>query len=115
MSWSGQHVLRALREDVFKQMHRLSLAFYNEHEAGDLMSRITNDAETIQQALSFALVSVLSGVLLLVWITYNMLSLSPALGLLSLMVVPLMAVATVWFSTQARQSFPPHPAADGQR
>ena len=105
MSWSGQHVLRALREDVFKQMHRLSIAYYNEHEAGDLMSRITNDAETIQQALSFALVSVLSGVLLLVWITYNMLSLSPALGLLSLLVVPLMAVATVWFSTQARKAF----------
>jgi ATP-binding cassette subfamily B protein len=105
MSWSGQHVLRALREDVFQQLHRLSLAYYSEHESGDLMSRITNDAETIQQALSFALVSVLSGILLLFWITYNMLSLSPALGLLSLLVVPLMAVATFWFSTQARKAF----------
>jgi ATP-binding cassette subfamily B protein len=105
MSWSGQHVLRALREDVFQQIHRLSLSYYSEHEAGDLMSRITNDAETIQQALSFALISVLSGILLLFWITYNMLSLSPALGLLSLLVVPLMAVATFWFSTQARKAF----------
>jgi ABC-type multidrug transport system fused ATPase/permease subunit len=42
---------------------------------------------------------------MLVWITYNMLSLSLALGLLSLLVVPLMAVATVWFSTQARKAF----------
>ena len=105
MTWSGQHVLRQLRQDVFRHLHRLSLGYYAEHEAGDLMSRITNDAETIQQALSFALVSVLSGLMLLFWIGYNMLSLSLGLGLLSLVVVPLMALATVWFSTQARKAF----------
>ena len=48
--------------DVFDHLHRLSLGYYAEHEAGDLMSRITNDTETIQQAISFALVNVLSGV-----------------------------------------------------
>ena len=105
MSWMGQHVLKALRLDVFKHMHRLSLDYYAKHEAGDLMSRITNDAETIQQALSFALVNVVSGVLLLVWITYNMLALSFAFALLSLVVVPVMAVATLWFSNQARKAF----------
>jgi len=105
MSWAGQHVLSQLRKDVFVQLHRLSLGYYGEHEAGDLMSRITNDAETIQQAISFALVNVLSGVLLLFWIGYNMLNLSPALGLLSLVVVPVMAIATVWFSSQARKAF----------
>lgn len=105
MSWSGQHVLSALRKDVFRQLHRLSLGYYGEHEAGDLMSRITNDAETIQQAISFALVNVFSGILLLFWIGYNMIHLSPALGLLSLAVVPVMAVATVWFSSQARKAF----------
>jgi ATP-binding cassette subfamily B protein len=105
MTWAGQHVLRQLRHDVFHHLHRLSLGYYAEHEAGDLMSRITNDAETIQQAISFALVSVLSGMLLLFWIGYNMLSLSLGLGLLSLVVVPLMALATVWFSTQARKAF----------
>ncbi len=105
MTWSGQHVMRSLRVDVFHHLHRLSLSYYAEHEAGDLMSRITNDAETITQMLNFGLVSVLSGVLLLVWIGYNMLSQSLALGLLSLAIVPLMALATVWFSGQARKAF----------
>ncbi len=105
MTWSGQHVMRGLRVDVFRQLHRLSISYYAEHEAGDLMSRITNDAETITQMLNFGLVNVLSGVLLLVWIGYNMLSQSLALGLLSLVVVPLMALATVWFSSQARKAF----------
>jgi ATP-binding cassette subfamily B multidrug efflux pump len=105
MSWAGQHVLRTLRVEVFQRLHQLSLDFYGEHEAGDLMSRITNDAETIQQALSFALVNVLTGMLLLVWIAYSMLMLSPVFALLSLIVVPAMAVATLWFSAQARKAF----------
>lgn len=105
MTWSGQHVMRNLRQDVFRQLHRLSLSYYAEREAGDLMSRITNDAETITQMLNFGLVSVLSGVLLLFWIGYNMLSQSLTLGLLSLAVVPLMALATIWFSSKARKAF----------
>jgi ATP-binding cassette subfamily B protein len=105
MTWAGQHVLRSLRVEVFQHLHRLHLGYYAENEAGDLMSRITNDSETIAQALNFALVNVLSGLLLLFWIGYNMLARSLAFGLLSLVVVPVMAVATVWFSSQARKAF----------
>jgi ATP-binding cassette subfamily B protein len=105
MTWAGQHVLRAMRLDVFRQLHRLSLGFYAEQEAGDLMSRITNDASAIEQAFGFALIQVVSGTLLLAWIGYNMLSLSLPLGLLSLAVLPLMIVATFWFSEQARKAF----------
>jgi ATP-binding cassette subfamily B multidrug efflux pump len=64
MAWAGQHVLRGLQVEVFTHLQRLSLGFYNRNESGDLMSRITNDVSTIQQAISFALIQVLSGVLL---------------------------------------------------
>ncbi|MEJ5222982.1 MAG: ABC transporter ATP-binding protein [Anaerolineales bacterium] len=105
MSWTGQHVLRVLRVQVFEHLHRLSLGYYSEHEAGDLMSRITNDTSAIEQAFSFALVNVFSGVLLLVWVSYNMLTASLPFALLSLSVAPLMFVATLYFSTQARKAF----------
>jgi ATP-binding cassette, subfamily B, multidrug efflux pump len=105
MTWAGQHVLRTLREKVFEHLHRLSMSYYAEHEAGDLMSRITNDTETITQAINFALVNVASGTLLLVWIAYNMLSKSVPFALLSMVVVPVMAIATGWFSYQARKAF----------
>ncbi len=105
MAWTGQHVLRTLRTEVFEHLHRLHTGFYAEQEVGDLMSRITNDTETINQSLNFALVNVASGVLLLVWIGYNMLTLSLALALVSMAVVPVMAIATVWFSSQARKAF----------
>ncbi len=105
MTWAGQHVLRSLRTAVFEHLHRLPMSYYGEHEAGDLMSRITNDTETIAQAINFALVQVIGGALLLVWIAYNMLTRSVAFALLSMIVVPLMAFATIWFSGQARKAF----------
>ena len=105
MAWTGQHVLRVLRVKVFEQLHRLSLSYYSEHEAGDLMSRITNDTSAIEQAFSFALVNVFSGVLLLVWVAYNMLTTNMPFALLSLSVAPVMFLATLYFSEQARKAF----------
>ncbi len=105
MNWAGQHVLRDLRTKVFEQLHRLHIGYYADHEAGDLMSRITNDTEAIAQAVNFALVNVASGILLLVWIAWNMLTKSVPFALLSMAVTPVMIVATVWFSGQARKAF----------
>jgi ATP-binding cassette subfamily B protein len=105
MAWTGQHVLRSLRVEVFEKLHSLSLSYYAEHEAGDLMSRITNDTSAIEQAFSFALVNVFSGILLLVWVAYNMLTASLPFALLSLSVAPLMFLATIYFSDQARKAF----------
>ena len=105
MAWTGQHVLRVLRVKVFEQLHRLSLSYYSEHEAGDLMSRITNDTTAIEQAFSFALVNVFSGILLLVWVAYNMVTTNAPFALLSLAVAPVMFIATWYFSEQARKAF----------
>ena len=91
-------LLRALRVDVFQHLHRLSLSYYAEHEAGDLMSRITSDSETINQALSFALINVLGGALLIVWLAYSMLVKSVPFALLSLVVVPVMIRLSAWTS-----------------
>jgi ATP-binding cassette subfamily B protein len=105
MAWTGQHVLRVMRVKVFEQLHKLSLSYYSEHEAGDLMSRITNDTTAIEQAFSFALVNVFSGILLLVWVSYNMLTTNLPFALLSLAVAPIMFLATYYFSEQARKAF----------
>ncbi|HEY2980183.1 MAG TPA: ABC transporter ATP-binding protein, partial [Anaerolineales bacterium] len=105
MAWTGQHVLRVLRVQVFAHLHKLSMSYYAGNEAGDLMSRITNDTSAIEQAFSFALVNVFSGILLLVWVAYNMLTANLPFALLSLSVAPVMLIATMYFSNQARKAF----------
>ena len=105
MNVAGFRVLRNMRVDIFKHIHRLSLGFFAEHEAGDVMSRITNDADTIQQTMGFPLVAVVQGVLLIVWIAASMLERSWPYALISLVMVPFMFFATSWFSDQARKAF----------
>lgn len=105
IAYAGTHVLRNLRVLIFQHLHRLSLNYYAKHEAGDLMSRITNDADTINQAIGFPLVSVIQGALLIVWVAFTMLSKSLPYALVSLIVVPFMFIATNWFSNQARKAY----------
>jgi ATP-binding cassette subfamily B protein len=105
MTYMGQNVLRTLREQVFAHIHRLSFGYYSKHEAGDVMSRITSDADTVQQAIGFPLVGVVQGVLLIVWIAYTMLSQSLVLALVALSVTPFMFVTTSWLSARARSEF----------
>jgi ATP-binding cassette subfamily B protein len=105
MTTSGQKVLRTLRVEVFHHILRLPIGYHVAHESGDTMSRVTNDADTIQQAVSFALIQVLSGAFLIVWVGYKMLSESVAYGLMALAMLPFMIAATAWFSAQARKAF----------
>jgi ATP-binding cassette subfamily B multidrug efflux pump len=105
MRKAGLYVLRDLRVQVFEHIHRLSLSYYTKNEAGDIMSRITNDTDTLQQAITFALVQVVRGVLLIVWLIYAMFNRSAPFALISMATVPVMLLATVWFSRQARKAF----------
>jgi len=105
MTWAGQHVIRNLRVEIFHHIHRLSLSYYTRHDAGDIMSRLTNDTDTIQQVIGFGVVQVFSSIALLVWIVWKMLTLNWVYALVSVSVLPLMALATWWLSAQARKAF----------
>jgi ATP-binding cassette subfamily B protein len=105
LRWTGEQVLRRMRKDLFHHMQRLPIGYYAENEAGNVMSRITSDTDTIAQVFAFGLNQVLSGILLLVWIAVTMLQTNVPYALLSMAVVPIMLVATLYFSGQARRAF----------
>ncbi|HSM54515.1 MAG TPA: ABC transporter ATP-binding protein [Candidatus Sulfomarinibacteraceae bacterium] len=105
MQFAGYRVLRDLRDEVFAHVHRLTLGYFTRHEAGDIMSRFTNDIDTIQQVITFALVNVAQGALLIVWIVVTMLSKNVPFSIVSLLPLPLMFLATRWFSAKAREAF----------
>ena len=102
---AGQQSLRDMRRDIFDNIHRLHLGYFSRKEAGDIMSRLTNDTDTISQIIGFGLVSVVQGVLLILFIVIAMFSSSIPYALVSLAMLPLMFIATRWFSEQARKAF----------
>ncbi len=105
MAYSGQQVLTTIRSNVFDQIHRLSLRYYDRNPAGDIMSRLTNDADQIATAVNFSLVRVGSQILILVGSLMIMFLEHPPLALMSTLVVPLMLLTTVIFARAARQAF----------
>lgn len=105
MGWAGYHALRDMQANVFEHIHELTLGYFTKHEAGDVMSRITNDMDTLQQVMGFGLIQVLQSGLLIVWVVVVMFRLNAPYALISLATLPLMFVATRWFSNQARRAF----------
>ena len=105
MNWTGQNALRGIRQDLFRQIHSLSVGYFARNDAGDVMSRVTNDTDTIQQAFGFALLQVISGIVLIVWVVIRMLQANVAYALISLAIMPIMLLATFYFSSQARKAF----------
>ena len=94
MARISQDALRRLRRDLFEHLQRLSIAFFDTHTAGELMSRLTNDIEAINQAVSQNVVSLAASVLSLLGILIAMFVLNLWLALAALLVVPIM----FWFT-----------------
>lgn len=105
MRYAGQNVIRQMQRDLFLQIHRLSLSFYTRNEAGDIMSRVTNDIDTLQQLFGFALLQVVISIMSVVWIIIVMLQKQWQFALLSLSMLPVMLATTLYFSNQARKAF----------
>jgi len=101
----GNKVLFTLRTRIFERIQSLSLRFFDQHEAGDLMSRLTNDVDTIGQVLNAGLVRTLSSALLIVGIVIAMFSLNWQLALATFSILPLMFASSVLLSRRARHAF----------
>ena len=94
MARISQQALQTLRRDLFTHLQSLSIGFFDTHSPGELMSRLTNDIDAINQAVSQNVTSLLASVLTMVGILIAMFILNPWLALATPLVVPLM----LWFS-----------------
>ena len=94
MARVSQDALKLLRRDLFQHLQTLSIGFFDIHSAGGLMSRLTNDIDAINQAVSQNVVSLIASLLTMIGILITMFVLNPWLAMATLLVVPIM----IWFS-----------------
>ena len=105
MNVVGQRLLLTMRTQIMERIQDLSLKFFDEHEAGDLMSRLVNDTQVINQVFSNGIVRLLSFSLTLVSIFVTMITLKWDFALASFSVLPVVILATQIFAKRARVAF----------
>ncbi len=101
----GQHVLASLRARLFDRFQRLPLGFYDRRPVGDLMSRVINDVDTLNQLLSQGLTQLVGSLFSLIGILIAMLALNLPLALVSFLIIPVMLLVTTSFARRARKAF----------
>ncbi|HLQ70745.1 MAG TPA: ABC transporter ATP-binding protein, partial [Bacillota bacterium] len=87
-----------LRKNLFFQFHRLPISYFDKRQHGELMSRVTNDIDNINNTLNQSVIQVFASVLTLVGTVVVMLTLSPLLTLITMTVIPVMFIAIRWIT-----------------
>jgi ATP-binding cassette subfamily B protein len=105
MAGVSQRALKDLRRDLFGHLQNLPLKFFDSNPAGELMSRLTNDIEAVNQAVSQNIIAMLGSLLSLVGFVVAMFVLNFWLALASVIVVPIMLWFTNFIARSTRKGF----------
>ncbi len=103
-TWVGERFLLALRTDVFRHLHGLSMDFFERRRLGDLLSRLTGDVAAIESFVLSGVADAMASVLRLVFFVGALLYIRWELALVSLLVGPLFYVAARRFSKLIKEA-----------
>jgi ATP-binding cassette subfamily B protein len=103
--WVGERALADLRIQLFSHLQRLSLGYYERNRTGAIISRITNDVEALDQLVTDGISSLVQNSLVLGGTVIVLFFLDWRLALATLVVLPLMALATGWFRSRSNRAY----------
>lgn len=101
-----QMTVRKMRNDLFSHISYLSIKYTDNHRHGDIMSRMTNDIESISNTISISVATVISGVIMLTGTLIAMLIKSPILTAVSMISVVLTLMSSFFLTKYMRKYFP---------
>jgi ATP-binding cassette subfamily B multidrug efflux pump len=105
MQYVGQWAMADLRMDLFRHLQRLPVAFFSRTPVGRLVTRVTNDVDTLNELLTSGIVAVFGDLFTLVGIVAAMLWLDPRLAVVGFCVLPLVVWVTEQFRVRAREAY----------
>ncbi|MDQ3012168.1 MAG: ABC transporter ATP-binding protein/permease [Acidobacteriota bacterium] len=101
----GQRIMFDLREQIFGKLQTIEVAFYDSNPVGRLITRLTTDVDSLNELFTSGLVEVLGDIVLIAGALGMMFYFNWKLAIVSLLVVPLLWGATMWFRKGAREGF----------
>ena len=105
MSGVTQKVTYRLREEISLKINRLPLNYYDKQTHGEVLSRITNDVDTMSQSLTQSIQMIFTSLITIIGILYMMITISWQMTLMALVIVPLSAVAAMSVVKNAQKYF----------
>lgn len=101
----SQKVAKNMREDLFRKLSELPVGYYDTRQAGDIISRISYDIDTISTSISTDVVQILASIITVVGSFVMMIIISPPLVLVMLITIPLSIGYTKYMSGKTRPLF----------
>ncbi len=101
----SQKIVYQMRRDVFEKLVELPVGYFDQHQAGDIVSRISYDIDTVNTSLSNDLLQIATSVITVVGSLAMMIAISPVLVLVFAFTVPLSIVLTKVMTTRLRPLF----------
>ena len=101
----SRSVAKQMRHDVFENLTRLPVSFFDKYQTGDIISVVTYDIDTVNQSLSNDLLQIVNSTVTVVVAFIMMLSIAPKLVLIFLVTVPATFLFTRWVTTKVRPLF----------
>ncbi|HRP01835.1 MAG TPA: ABC transporter ATP-binding protein [Candidatus Kapabacteria bacterium] len=105
MQWVGQSILNDIRLKLYSHIQHLSMKFHDKNPVGRMVTRVTNDVETLNQLFSSGLVMMIADVMLIFCILGFMFYTDTRLTLLTIIVLPLLLLVTSIFRRKVRDLF----------
>ena len=105
MAGVSQKVVYDLRRDIDEKLSRLPLKFFDSHTHGELLSRFTNDVDNISATLQQSITQVITSVTTVVGVLIMMLTISPILTLISIIVNPLSGILMMMVVKRSQKYF----------
>ncbi|MBC7171290.1 MAG: ABC transporter ATP-binding protein, partial [Polyangiaceae bacterium] len=102
---AGQRATAALRRDVFRHIQRLRVSYFDRTPVGRIVTRVTNDIDTLTELFASGAVTAVGDVLMLVGIVTFMLSIDWELSLVAFIALPPLAFLVNYFRRRARVAF----------
>ncbi len=105
MQWTGQRAMFDLRRQLMAHLQTLDLAYHDRNPVGRLVTRVTTDADVLNDLFASGLVTIVGDILMLSFVILIMVQLSPGMTALMLAVMPLVVLVTIQFRRTASQSY----------
>ena len=101
----AQRCLADLRVALFSHVQKLPMSYFDRNPVGRLVTRMTTDVDVLQEMFAAGVITLISDFVMVIWILGIMLYLNVGLALVSLALIPPMAVAINFFRVKARQAY----------